>query len=70
MPGDTRDYVRSLNLHYVVVDEQALTFTQKTLADWLHEYDGELVAQVVFDIRWGEPVKHLYLVHLHPPPAN
>ena len=64
LPGDTRDYVRSLNLHYVIVDEEALRVTHQTLADWLQKYEGELVAQVVFTIRWGLPPTHLYLARL------
>ena len=69
LPGDSRAYVRSLGIYYVVVDEQALTATRQTIDDWLREYDGELVAQVVFNMRWGAPQKHLYLARLRPSPA-
>jgi hypothetical protein len=66
LPDDSREYVRSLNIHYVVVDEQALDITRQTIGDWLRGHDGELVSQVVFNLRWGHPPMHLYLVRVIP----
>lgn len=70
LPGDTPAQIRSLDIHFMVVDELALNITHQPLGDWLREYDGELVAQVVFDIRWGAPPYHVYLVRLPPATPN
>jgi hypothetical protein len=66
LPGDAVARVRSLNIHYVVVDEYALTMTHQLLENWLRQYDAELVAQTEFIIRWGVAPRGLYLARLRP----
>lgn len=70
LPEDTLEHVRSLHIHYVVIDESALTLTRQTLPDWLRAYDAELVSQAAFSFHWGDAPTHLYLARLRAAPAN
>jgi hypothetical protein len=63
-PGHSPEYVRALNIHYVVVDGETLKITGLTLEDWLRSRDAEWVSQIVFNFRWGLPPGHVYLAHL------
>ena len=64
LPGDTPEQVRQQSLRYLVVDEQALLDTKQPIEDWLKIYDAKLVKEEAFTIRWGTPLRHLYLVRL------
>lgn len=63
-PDDTRDYINSLHIHYIILDDETLRVLGRTRDEWLRENDCELVAQTVFNIRWGVPPVHLYLTRL------
>ncbi len=64
LPGDSVAYFHSLNIHYIVVDEEELIATRQSLDDWLREHAAEKVAQVEFIIQWGAAPQHLYLTRL------
>ena len=64
LPGDTPEQVRQQSLRYLVVDEQALLDTKQSMEEWLKIYDAKLVKEEAFTIRWGKPLRHLYLVRL------
>ena len=73
--------MRSLNIHYIVVDYQALHLypvvnghalppTKETIEEWAHRYGAEMLGEVTFDVVWGSPPGHLYLARLLPAPVN
>jgi adenylate kinase len=64
LPGDPVVYIRSLNIHYIVVDEEELISTRQSLDDWLRDHAAEKVSQVEFTLQWGAPPQHLYLTRL------
>lgn len=64
LPEDNADQLRREQIHYVVVDDLTLIAQEKTLAQWLVQYHGELIDQRAFYEDPYRPPVGLYLVHL------
>jgi hypothetical protein len=65
LPGDTSSQLRAMGIHYVVIES---TYLDKTIEQWLAEYDGELIGRAAAAQRYSAPAGTLYLVRLHQPP--
>jgi hypothetical protein len=63
LPDDPPEKFQLLDIHYVVVEEEALDRMNETVEQWMNQFDGELVDQFALKQSHGSPL-YIYLVHL------
>jgi hypothetical protein len=64
LPDDSPEWVRSRGIHFVFVEDPALTENRETIQQWLERFHATLVDQMTFATDAGAPRTHLYLARL------
>ena len=66
-PGDSAERLRSLGIHYAILDGAAVSNTVGTIGQWLEKYDARLVGDYTFPkpVLIKPPPPDLYLVRLN-----
>jgi hypothetical protein len=65
LPHDTPKELHSLGIEYVVVKGASLRIVNKTICQWMTQYNAELIKDLSFAGEFGKPPDHIYLVRLN-----
>ena len=64
LPDDSPEWVRSRGIHFVFVEDPALTENHETIEQWLKRFDATLVDQMTYATAPGVPRTHVYFARL------
>jgi hypothetical protein len=64
LPHDPPEKIRSLGVHWIVVDSHSLGWTNQNIEQWMDKYDGELAGCFVKKVKIEGPPDYIYLIHL------